>query len=83
MSEDINPRTYDEPAFPRSYSHDGHNGMWLRDYFAAQALVGIGNWVPGGDYTRDRSTDEQRAEMLKRRAEWAYAQADAMLAERG
>ena len=28
----------DMPAFPRNYNADGHNGMWLRDYFAAQAL---------------------------------------------
>lgn len=25
-----------EPAFPRSYVADGHNGMTLRDYFAAE-----------------------------------------------
>lgn len=23
-----------EPAFPRNYAHDGHNGMSLRDHFA-------------------------------------------------
>lgn len=27
------------PAFPRSYSSDGHNGMTLRDWFAGQALT--------------------------------------------
>lgn len=26
------------PAFPRDHRHDGHNGMWLRDYFAARAM---------------------------------------------
>jgi len=30
-----------EPAFPRNYSADGHNGMTLRDYFAAQAMQGF------------------------------------------
>jgi len=25
------------PAFPRDHAHDGHNGMTLRDYFAAKA----------------------------------------------
>jgi hypothetical protein len=26
------------PAFPRDHQHDGHNGMTLRDYFAAKAM---------------------------------------------
>lgn len=26
------------PAFPRDHAHDGHNGMTLRDYFAAKAM---------------------------------------------
>jgi hypothetical protein len=30
-----------EPAFPRDHQHDGHNGMSLRDYFAAAALQGM------------------------------------------
>jgi hypothetical protein len=29
------------PAFPRNYDDDGHNGMTLRDYFAAKAMAGI------------------------------------------
>ena len=29
------------PAFPRDHAHDGHNGMTLRDYFAAKALSGL------------------------------------------
>jgi hypothetical protein len=28
------------PAFPRDHAHDGHNGMTLRDYFAAKAMQG-------------------------------------------
>lgn len=45
----------DQPAFPRSYSSDGHNGMSLRDWFAGQALAGLcGN--PGGPFQAcDRS----------------------------
>lgn len=27
------------PAFPRDHAHDGHNGMPLRDYFAANAML--------------------------------------------
>lgn len=30
-----------EPAFPRDHASDGHNGMSLRDYFAARAMQGI------------------------------------------
>jgi hypothetical protein len=30
-----------EPAFPRDHAHDGHNGMTLRDYFAAKAMQGM------------------------------------------
>jgi hypothetical protein len=29
--------TTDLPAFPRDHANDGHNGMTLRDYFAAKA----------------------------------------------
>lgn len=29
------------PAFPRDHASDGHNGMTLRDYFAAKAMQGI------------------------------------------
>jgi len=29
------------PAFPRDHAHDGHNGMTLRDYFAAKAMQGF------------------------------------------
>ena len=28
------------PAFPRDHAHDGHNGMTLRDYFAAKIMQG-------------------------------------------
>lgn len=31
-------RDDDEPAFPRDHAHDGHNGMSLRDCYAAAAL---------------------------------------------
>ena len=62
------------PAFPRDERHLGHNGMTLRDYFAAKALAGIeasqGN---GGNFI---STVEKVAAR-------AYELADAMLAARG
>ncbi|OZI26683.1 hypothetical protein CAL26_05010 [Bordetella genomosp. 9] len=30
-----------EPAFPRDHRYEGHNGLTMRDYFAAKALAGI------------------------------------------
>ena len=54
----------------------------LRIELASQALVGMGNWTPypegwGG------LTAATHAEMLGWRAEWAVAQADAMLVALG
>jgi hypothetical protein len=34
----LNPNA---PAFPRNYSHDGHNGATHRTYLAAKALQGL------------------------------------------
>lgn len=68
-----------EPAFPLLYGERdlGHNeGMSLRDWFAGQALVSIGAWMPAGYVNLD--TDAAR----QARAEWAYQQADALLSER-
>ena len=56
------------PAFPRNYRSDGHNGMWLRDYFAGQALAGLYTQPSHGLHETD--------------AEYCYRMADAMLAER-
>jgi hypothetical protein len=55
------------PAFPRDHAHEGHNGMDLRDYFAAKALA--------NKYTQNEN-------MADKVAEWAYAVADAMLEAR-
>lgn len=51
--------------------------MSLRDYFATQALVGMGTWhPPTGGWSGSRES------VCKVKASWAYAQADAMLAAR-
>ena len=66
------------PAFPTSgieYNNNGINmakqGMELRDYFAAKAMQAAATNEKGADgFT------------FRQRAEWAYAQADAMLEAR-
>lgn len=55
------------------------SGMSLRDYFAGQALVGIGTWMPVPEVGYPHLMSQ---ETLKQRSEWAYAQADAMIAAR-
>ena len=68
------------PAFPRNYAHDGHNGLSLRDYFAAKALQGLACsdttlWPSGAD----EADDPPDALFMARTA---YMMADAMLAAR-
>ncbi len=36
----MNNKNTGGPAFPRDHAHEGHNGMDLRDYFAAKAMQG-------------------------------------------
>jgi hypothetical protein len=62
------------PAFPRDERHLGHNGMTLRDYFAAKAMATV--W-------RDISDDTERGQALRELGVHAYEMADAMLAARG
>lgn len=52
-------------------------GMSMRDYFAAQAIVGISTWAPVRG-TFDLTSDEA----IQSRAVWAYRQADAMIEAR-
>lgn len=59
-----------ERTIERSYT-----GLTLRDWFAGQALAGVGAWTP---LYVALTSDES----LAARAEWAYRQSDAMLAER-
>jgi hypothetical protein len=64
----------DFPAFPRKWDKDGHNGMTLRDYFAAHALSGL--YTPTID---DGTPLEWKHEAL---AQAAYMAADAMMIAR-
>lgn len=70
-----------EFAFPSDLDHYGvrpSRGMTLRDWFAGQALAGIGTWTPGSYYV-----DLCEGSTKLARARWAYEQADAMLKARG
>lgn len=81
MTEKINDGG---PAFPQMEEYEKfddasgnyvkdiapNGGMTLRDYFAAKAMVGI--------LFEESKTDSKNAKI----AQWAYAMADAMLAER-
>ena len=53
-------------------------GLTIRDHIAIEALVGIGTWMPTASHAAVRDSDWA----LQLRAEWAYRQADAMLAAR-
>jgi hypothetical protein len=83
------------PAFPQSETlhedgatlvREAHGGMTKRDWFAGQALVAMGTWHPPGDYVDQYGmplqthTRQYQAILRQLRAEWAYAQADAMIA---
>lgn len=60
------------PAFPANDTHSASQcGATLRDFFAAAALTGFS----ANEHIRDNFTFDQTAE-------WAFLQADAMLAER-
>lgn len=71
MSDKINDGG---PAFPcvEGPPNEFFKGLSLRDWFAGQALVGLGTWSPG---LVPMDADA--------RAQWAYEQADAMLKMRG
>ena len=61
----------DDPAFPVPDMPD-HNGMYLRDYFAAKAMAIY--WAGPGV--------ESISGTLENVAEWCYEMADAMLEAR-
>lgn len=71
------------PAFARAAAETSicgnydQEGMSLRDYFAGQALTGMGTWAP-----LEQAEWSNRDMVQKMRAEWAYEQADAMIAAR-
>lgn len=61
----------DFPAFPRQHDKEGHNGMTLRDYFAAKAMQAYSS---DADWRMDMDPTHT--------AYAAYIQADEMLKAR-
>lgn len=68
------------PAFPRDHAHDGHNGMTLRDYFAAHADVSI--YTPLDNLTAKLNRKPTVGEMAEYIASIRTIEADAMLKAR-
>ena len=74
------------PAFPVDEAHSNFEGMTLRDYFAAKAMLAL--LTHHGGYTGDEAHQSSipclREDVLDvdSLAQYAYSQADAMLAER-
>lgn len=62
-------------AFPREHSIEGHDGMSLRDYFAAKALQGLCAHISG-------PIGVGRETPVQAHARAAYEYADAMLKAR-
>jgi hypothetical protein len=64
------------PAFPRDHAHIGHNGMTLRDYFAAKAMQAyIQAHIAGQTALEGEGFDRAISK-------WSYETADAMLKAR-
>lgn len=61
-------------AFPRDDFQNGVEGMWLRDWFAGQALSGM--------LAREGESDLLHPASVKVAAQWAYSFADAMMEAR-
>lgn len=56
-------------------------GLTKRDYFAAAALIGLGTWTPNTDISLgDEPSRHDMDSVVVRRARWALAQADALIA---
>lgn len=69
----------DTPAFPShgSMGEREYPGMSLRQYFSIYALVGMETWCP---MDANGNAPAGMADVLQAKAQWAIAQADALIA---
>jgi len=83
----ISPQwAYDENGIPVQTT----GGVSVRDHFASAALMSMGTWIPEYDQKGNRLFGSHGSgilnlfdpQIMRARAEWAYAQADAMIAAR-
>lgn len=78
------------PAFPEPVAispmgdtYTAYSNMTMRDWFAGQCLIAMGTWAPPFDWTQgEYGSDDFHVKANEVRAAFAYAQADAMIAER-
>ncbi len=64
-----------EPAFPRNYDADGHNGISLRAYIATAALQGL---LAGPEVARSKLEIDS---FCRTSAQYSVKLADALIAE--
>lgn len=69
------------PAFPRDERYNGHNGMMLRDYFAAKAMQAM---MSNPDFVLfiGKEASKRGVDANELFAKAAYEAADALLKER-
>lgn len=72
-------RTHDSKGEVTVSAGQPHGGISVRDYFAGQALTGF---LAAPADKNGMAVGQRAREFPEIAAEWAYSQADAMLAER-
>jgi hypothetical protein len=79
MTEKDGGQAFPQPVTvgPNDDMYPAYPGMTLRDYFAGQALIGMGTWAP-----LNAAEWQERETVQQVRAQWAYEQADEMLLAR-
>lgn len=77
MTKDTGGQAFPNVVQRWNDTFENQGGMTLRDWFAGQALVAMGTWAPV-----EPEEWSHRDVVQRMRAEFAYEQADAMLAAR-
>jgi hypothetical protein len=71
----------DRPAFPIFTENEPYMapGMTLRQWYAGMIRASMGTWTP--DHINGETVERCHVSEMKARAEWAFAEADAMISE--